>query len=123
MMIQIGVANHYDTDGASLHAAIQSKTSYFKIVEIFRMKSHISDFENLGLSACLIKFNCFYVQDESEYERQRSSASGSSKKQKQKRKEKKKKQKRKKSQAKEESPEDKMKAVSSVTTQNCMFVM
>jgi hypothetical protein len=50
MMIQIGVANHYDTDGASLYAAIQSKTSYLKIVGILRMKNQILGFENLGLA-------------------------------------------------------------------------
>jgi hypothetical protein len=54
------------------------------------------------------------MQDESEYERQKLSACGSKKKKKKRRNEKKK-EKRKKSQSKEESPEDKLKAVSTVT--------
>jgi hypothetical protein len=47
MMIQIGVASHYDTGGASLHAANQRKTNYLKSVGILRVKNEILGFENL----------------------------------------------------------------------------
>jgi hypothetical protein len=41
-MIHAIVANQYDSDGASLHAAMQSKSSYPKILGVLRLKNQFS---------------------------------------------------------------------------------